>query len=123
MRVPFYNIKAQYDELHAELDAAVHAVLSSGTYTISGGTVCRELEKDLAILLDVRHAISVNSGADALRIMLDAAEIGRGDEVMVIESMKVEIPIKSPAAGRVKEFKFKIGDQIQRHSVLAVIES
>lgn len=59
-----------------------------------------------------------------LRLTVEAgAQVGRGDEVMVIESMKVEIPIKSPAAGRVKEFKFKIGDQIQRHSVLAVIES
>ena len=59
-----------------------------------------------------------------LRLTVEAgAQIVRGDEVMVIESMKVEIPIKSPAAGRVKEFRFKIGDQIQRHSVLAVIES
>ena len=82
MRVPFYNIKAQYDELQPELDAAVHDVLSSGTYTISGGTKCSDLEKDLCLLLDVRHAISVNSGADALRIMLDAAGIGRGDEVI-----------------------------------------
>ena len=82
MRVPFYNIKAQYDELQAELDAAVHGVLSSGTYTISGGTVCAELEKDLAQLLDVRHAISVHSGTDALRIMLDAAGLGHGDEVI-----------------------------------------
>src|ERR1019366_2283564 len=82
MRVPFYNIKAQYDELQPELDAAVHEVLSSGTYTISGGTKCSDLEKDLCLLLDVRHAISVNSGADALRIMLDAAGIRRGDEVI-----------------------------------------
>src|SRR5579863_929273 len=82
MRVPLYNIKAQYDELQPELDAAVHSVLSSGTYTISGGTVCRDLEQDLCLMLDARHAISVNSGADALRIMLDAAGIGRGDEVI-----------------------------------------
>ena len=82
MRVPFYNIKAQYDELQRELDAAVLAVLESGTYTISGGTVCRDLESELCDLLDVRHAISVNSGADALRIMLDSAGIGRGDEVI-----------------------------------------
>jgi acetyl-CoA carboxylase biotin carboxyl carrier protein len=58
-----------------------------------------------------------------LRLSLDAgAEVARGDEVMVIESMKVEIPIKSPTAGRVKEYRVKVGDQIQRNSVLAVIE-
>jgi len=43
--------------------------------------------------------------------------------VMVVESMKVEIPIKAPAAGRVKEFRVKPGDQIQRNFVLAVLES
>ncbi len=82
MRVPFYNIKAQYDELHGGLDAAVHEVLASGIYTISGGKVCEALERDLAMLLNVRHTISVHSGTDALRIMLDAAGIGRGDEVI-----------------------------------------
>jgi biotin carboxyl carrier protein len=36
--------------------------------------------------------------------------------------MKVEIPIKAPAAGRIREIRFKAGDQIQRNNVLAVIE-
>ena len=49
-------------------------------------------------------------------------QVARGDEVMVIESMKVEIPVKAPGAGRIKEFRFKVGDQIQRNSVLAVLE-
>lgn len=82
MRVPFYDIKAQYDELGPQLDQAVHEVLSSGTYTISGGTKCKELERDLALLLDARHVISVHSGTDALRIMLDAAGVHHGDEVI-----------------------------------------
>lgn len=51
------------------------------------------------------------------------AQVARGDELMVIESMKVEIPIKAPAAGRVAQFRVKPGDQIQRYAVLAVIES
>ena len=51
------------------------------------------------------------------------AQVARGDELMVIESMKVEIPIKAPVAGRVAQFRVKAGDQIQRYVVLAVIES
>ena len=51
------------------------------------------------------------------------AEVTRGQEVMVIESMKVEIPIKAPANGRVKEFRVKPGDQIQRNAVLATFET
>jgi len=59
-----------------------------------------------------------------LRLSVEpGAIVARGDEVMVVESMKVEIPIKSPAAGRMKEFRVKPGDQIQRNFVLAVIET
>jgi dTDP-4-amino-4,6-dideoxygalactose transaminase len=82
VRVPFYDIKAQYDELRDPLDAAVHAVLSSGVYTISGGQQCPQLEAELAAKHGVKHAISLHSGTDALRIMLDAAGIGPGDEVI-----------------------------------------
>jgi len=51
------------------------------------------------------------------------ATVARGDELMVIESMKVEIPIKATAGGRVKELRCKPGDQIQRNHVLAIIEA
>ncbi|HEY6395608.1 MAG TPA: acetyl-CoA carboxylase biotin carboxyl carrier protein subunit [Candidatus Binataceae bacterium] len=59
-----------------------------------------------------------------LRLSVEAgAKVERGAEVMVIESMKVEIPIKAPVAGSLKEFRVKPGDQIQRNNVLAVIET
>lgn len=82
MRVPFYDIKAQYDELKEPIDAAVLGVISSGTYTISGGKQCGLLERELADLHQVKHGISVHSGTDALRIMMDAVGIGPGDEVI-----------------------------------------
>jgi len=50
------------------------------------------------------------------------AQVERGEEVMVIESMKVEIPIKAGIAGQVKEINVKVGDQVQRNRVLAKIE-
>jgi len=37
--------------------------------------------------------------------------------------MKVEIPVKAPANGRLIEFRVRPGDQIQRNFVLAVIEA
>lgn len=59
-----------------------------------------------------------------LRVNVEAgAQVARGEELMVIESMKVEIPIKAPAAGRVKDLRVKAGDQVQRNVVLVVIES
>jgi acetyl-CoA carboxylase biotin carboxyl carrier protein len=50
------------------------------------------------------------------------AQVERGAELMVIESMKVEIPIKAGAAGRVKELHVKVGDHVQRNRILIKIE-
>ena len=80
MRVPFYDIKAQYDELAPEIDAAVHEVVSGGAYTL--GPNHNAIERELADLHGVRHGIALNSGTDALRIMMDAAGVGPGDEVL-----------------------------------------
>lgn len=80
MRVPFYDIKAQYDELAPQLDAAVHEVLSSGDYVM--GKNHKAFEAEVAELHACKHGIALNSGTDALRIMMDAAGIGAGDEVI-----------------------------------------
>lgn len=80
MRVPFYDIKAQYDELAPQLDAAVHEVLSSGAYVM--GKYHKAFEAEIAELHQCKHGIALNSGTDALRILLDAAGIGPGDEVI-----------------------------------------
>ena len=59
-----------------------------------------------------------------LRVNLEeGARVARGEEIMVIESMKVEIPIKATAAGWVRELRVKVGDQVQRNAVLVVIET
>lgn len=80
MRVPFYDIKAQYDELSETIDSTVHEVISSGAYVM--GKHHNALEQELASMHGVKHGIAVNSGTDALRIMMDAAGIGPGDEVI-----------------------------------------
>lgn len=80
MNVPFYDIKAQYDELKPQMDEVVHDVISSGAYIM--GKHHNSLESEIAALHGCRHGIAVNSGTDALRIMMDAAGIGPGDEVI-----------------------------------------
>ncbi len=80
MKVPFYDIRAQYEELKEPLDAAVGEVLSSGAYVM--GKHHDAFEREVAGLHGCKHGIGVNSGTDALRILLDAAGIGPGDEVI-----------------------------------------
>ncbi|MGG0717793.1 biotin/lipoyl-containing protein [Robertmurraya massiliosenegalensis] len=45
-----------------------------------------------------------------------------GQEVIVIESMKMQIPIESEIEGTVKEVKVKTGDFINDGDVLLVLE-
>ena len=60
---------------------AVAEVLASGSY-VSGRKV-EEFEKRFADFIGTEYAIGVNSGTAALHIALEAAGVGRGDEVIV----------------------------------------
>jgi len=44
------------------------------------------------------------------------------DTIMILESMKMEIPITAPVAGTIKEIKVKEGEVVQEGQVVAVIE-
>lgn len=48
--------------------------------------------------------------------------VAEDEPIMVLESMKMEIPVVSDAAGRVKEVLVKEGDAVSEGQVVAVIE-
>lgn len=50
------------------------------------------------------------------------AQVDAEDTLLIIESMKMEIPVESPCAGRVAEIPVREGDSIEEGAVLAVIE-
>jgi len=66
--------------LQTEIDAAVADVLQN-TQFIMGPNV-KQFEAEAAAYLGVKHAISCNSGTDALHLALRACDIGKGDEVI-----------------------------------------
>lgn len=43
------------------------------------------------------------------------------DELLVLESMKMEIPVEAPRAGTVREIRVKVGDLVQENTVLLVL--
>ena len=80
MKVGFYGHVRQYHDLKAELDAAIHSVLESGEYVL--GPALARFERELASFHEMKHAVGVNSGTDALWLTFLALGIGPGDEVI-----------------------------------------
>ena len=48
--------------------------------------------------------------------------LAAGDPVIVLESMKMEIPVEAPRAGTVKEIKVSEGQTVQEGDTVAVLE-
>jgi len=42
--------------------------------------------------------------------------------IMVLEAMKMEIPVAAPVAGTIQEIKVTVGQTVESDTVLAVIE-
>jgi len=44
------------------------------------------------------------------------------DVLLVLESMKMKIPVRTPVDGVVKSIEVNVGDTVDRNSILAVVE-
>lgn len=71
---------------------------------------------DIEIVTEVAGrvcAIAVNEGG----------EIGAGDDVVFVEAMKMEIPVASPAAGKIKSILVAIDDVVAEGQTIATLEA
>ena len=48
-------------------------------------------------------------------------QVDEGDELVILESMKMEIPVEAPGAGVVQELHVGQGDQVQEGDVLVTL--
>ena len=48
--------------------------------------------------------------------------VAAGDAVIVLESMKMEIPVEAPRAGSVKEIKVQEGQTVQEGDTVALLD-
>ena len=48
--------------------------------------------------------------------------VNEGDEVVILEAMKMELPVAAEASGTVKEVKCNKGDTVEAEGVLVVLE-
>ena len=49
-------------------------------------------------------------------------QVAAGDPVIVLESMKMEIPVEAPRAGAVKQILVEEGQTVQEGELVAVLE-
>jgi dTDP-4-amino-4,6-dideoxygalactose transaminase len=81
MKISLLDLVAQYRAIQPEIDAAIRQVLESGQFIL--GSNVAALEQEVEAYLNVRHAVGVGSGTDALVLALRALDIGSGHEVIV----------------------------------------
>lgn len=50
------------------------------------------------------------------------AAVSEGDEIIILESMKMEIPVEAPATGKIASLHTKEGASVEEGDLLATIE-
>ena len=82
MKVPFLNLKVQYEGIAQEVEHSIREVLQSCAF--SGGAFVERFEEEFASYCGSSHAVGVGSGTDALWLALVAIGVKAGDEVLTV---------------------------------------
>jgi dTDP-4-amino-4,6-dideoxygalactose transaminase len=82
VKVPYLDLKAQYQSIKPEIDAAIARVLESCQFVL--GPEVAGFEQDFAAYCGAAECIALNSGTSALHLALLAAGVGPGDEVITV---------------------------------------
>jgi acetyl-CoA carboxylase biotin carboxyl carrier protein len=49
-------------------------------------------------------------------------EVQAEEVILILESMKMEIPVEAPRAGRIREIRVREGDSVEEGAVLVVLD-
>ncbi len=78
--IPLVDVKGQFAAVRSEIEARFAEVLDGGQYI--KGPNFYAFQEEAAAYLGVKGSVGVANGTDALVLVLDALEIGPGDEVI-----------------------------------------
>lgn len=81
MKIPFADFSPMHGEIREEMKATFEKIYDNGWFI--GGEPCERFEKNFAAYVDASYCVGCGNGLDGLRMMLSAAGIGAGDEVIV----------------------------------------
>ena len=79
-QIPLVDVKSQFASVRSEIEARFAEVLDRGQYI--KGPNFYAFQEEAAAYLGVKGSVGVANGTDALVLVLDAMEIGPGDEVI-----------------------------------------
>ncbi len=80
--VPFLDLRAQYESIRNEVQAALREVCESCRFT--QGPQVESFERSFATYCETEHCAAVNSGTSALHLAMRCLDIGPGDEVITV---------------------------------------
>jgi dTDP-4-amino-4,6-dideoxygalactose transaminase len=78
--IPFFDLRAVYEELREEIDPALARVAASGWYLL--GSELTAFEAEYASYVGAKHCVGLANGLEALELGLRAMDVGPGDEVI-----------------------------------------
>jgi dTDP-4-amino-4,6-dideoxygalactose transaminase len=81
-KIPFLDLKAQYNHLRDEINPAIQEVLNSASF--AGGPYVKRFEEEFAAFCQCAEAVGVGNGTDALWLALLALGIKPDDEVITV---------------------------------------
>lgn len=79
--IPFVDLKAQYQSIKGEVDAAIQRVLDNTSFIL--GREVEAFEEAFAGYVGARFCVGVSNGTAAVQLAVMACGIGAGDEVIV----------------------------------------
>jgi biotin carboxyl carrier protein len=71
---------------------------------------------------DIKIVTEVAGRICALPIAAGAS-VADGDDIALVEAMKMEIPVASPAAGKLKSILVKLDDVVAEGQAIAILET
>ena len=80
MKIPYVNIKKQYNSEKKKLLKIIDKSLSTGSWV--GGLDIELFEKKISKICKTKYCVALNSGTDALTLALHLLGVKKGDEVI-----------------------------------------
>ncbi|MFL0251663.1 DegT/DnrJ/EryC1/StrS family aminotransferase [Clostridium neuense] len=81
MNIPFVNFSPMHDEISKEIEDKFKTIYKNNWFIL--GKEVESFEDEFSDYCGVKHCIGCGNGLDSLHLMLRAAGIGKGDEVIV----------------------------------------